>query len=43
MSRLLPLLPALAHLTGCRSLTTVGAARTLPRGKADLGLLPGGA
>lgn len=36
MTRLLPLLSALALLTGCPSFTTMGTARTMPKGKAQV-------
>ena len=42
MTRLLSLLPALALLAGCPSFSTLGTARTLPRGKGQLFVAPGG-
>jgi len=44
MKKLLPLLPALALvlLTGCPSFSTMGTARTLPKGKSQFFIAPGG-
>jgi hypothetical protein len=42
MNRHLALIPALALLTGCPSFSTMGTARTLPKGKSQFFLAPGG-
>ncbi len=41
MKRRLALLPALALLTGCPSFSTMGTARTMPKGKGQLFVAPG--
>jgi hypothetical protein len=42
MKRRLALLPALVLLAGCPSFSTMGTARTLPRGKGQFFVAPGG-
>lgn len=42
LQRLLLLLPAVALLSGCPSFSTMGTARTLPKGKSQLFIAPGG-
>ena len=42
MMRRLALLPALALLAGCPSFSTMGTARTLPKGKGQFFVAPGG-